>query len=560
MRRRVLRAVQTSGAGTPLSITGSAVRAQAVQIQLRRPCGSMLRAQVKAARSAEAGRPQPEQQVVGVMSMTVVRQDDALHRFASGVEQTGADRTRPLVRSAHAGPRLGGPARHHHPTPPGGPDVLTLADAPSTRARPRRPARARPGGRRQLHRHLPPQRAVPGGAAVRARPGGCGPGRGAWVPMRSASRPATWSPGRDVPGSYAELARVPGGSRRPVPDGVGAEQAAAVLLQGMTAHFLDATTPTRCAAGTGALCTRPRAASACCSSRWRRTLGGGVRDGGLAGEGGAGAGRRGRPRRARTASRTSARRSRPIAGPAAARRSAYRRAWAGPPSPAVSTCCACCGTMVTFGQRLGRRRPRRAADPDGEGLAGPDPADAARLRRHDRRAAGPRGRRPEPGRGRRAGGAGRRAAAAGAGAAGARAAGGPGHDGQVLPAPLSRRQPVRPRARPPGPSCRMITIEGTRVGAWADDQRMTTAERTTPAAGVLYVALGAGRRCTAAMRSSAGGGPADTGGCRRRVRTRRSSSCAVMVMLLARRARTALAGRRRRSDRWTGGDRRAGRT
>lgn len=41
-----------------------------------------------------------------------------------------------------------------------------------------------------------------------------------------------------APGSYAELVRVPSSVAVPVPEGVPAEQAASVLLQGMTAHYL----------------------------------------------------------------------------------------------------------------------------------------------------------------------------------------------------------------------------------------------------------------------------------------------------------------------------------
>jgi NADPH2:quinone reductase len=41
-----------------------------------------------------------------------------------------------------------------------------------------------------------------------------------------------------VLGSYAELVRVPAASAVPVPDGVGLDVAAAVMLQGMTAHYL----------------------------------------------------------------------------------------------------------------------------------------------------------------------------------------------------------------------------------------------------------------------------------------------------------------------------------
>jgi NADPH2:quinone reductase len=42
-----------------------------------------------------------------------------------------------------------------------------------------------------------------------------------------------------VPGSYATRAVVPAASALPVPDGVGLETAGAVLLQGMTAHYLS---------------------------------------------------------------------------------------------------------------------------------------------------------------------------------------------------------------------------------------------------------------------------------------------------------------------------------
>jgi NADPH2:quinone reductase len=42
----------------------------------------------------------------------------------------------------------------------------------------------------------------------------------------------------DVAGSYAELAAVPAGRAVPVPDGVATDVAAAVMLQGITAHYL----------------------------------------------------------------------------------------------------------------------------------------------------------------------------------------------------------------------------------------------------------------------------------------------------------------------------------
>src|SRR3954463_3495016 len=41
-----------------------------------------------------------------------------------------------------------------------------------------------------------------------------------------------------APACYAERVAVPGANAVPVPDGVSAQQAAAVLLQGMTAHYL----------------------------------------------------------------------------------------------------------------------------------------------------------------------------------------------------------------------------------------------------------------------------------------------------------------------------------
>ena len=63
--------------GTPLSMTGRAARAHATHVQVRRPAGSIARDQVKGARSAEAGRPHTAQQVLDVMSMTVVRHRDA---------------------------------------------------------------------------------------------------------------------------------------------------------------------------------------------------------------------------------------------------------------------------------------------------------------------------------------------------------------------------------------------------------------------------------------------------------------------------------------------------
>jgi NADPH2:quinone reductase len=60
-------------------------------------------------------------------------------------------------------------------------------------------------------------------------------GVGVDVPDFAPGDVVAWS---DAPESYAELVRVPSARAVPVPDGVGAEGAAAAVLQGMTAHFL----------------------------------------------------------------------------------------------------------------------------------------------------------------------------------------------------------------------------------------------------------------------------------------------------------------------------------
>jgi NADPH:quinone reductase len=71
----------------------------------------------------------------------------------------------------------------------------------------------------------------------------------------------------DVSGSYAEQVLVPADRAVLVPDGVDLEVAAAVMLQGLTAHYL-VPTPTPWPAATRRSCTRPRAGSASCSRRW----------------------------------------------------------------------------------------------------------------------------------------------------------------------------------------------------------------------------------------------------------------------------------------------------
>jgi len=52
--------------------------------------------------------------------------------------------------------------------------------------------------------------------------------------LAPGDRVAWWS----APGSYAEVVAVPAAQSVPIPDGVGDDLAAAVLLQGMTAHYL----------------------------------------------------------------------------------------------------------------------------------------------------------------------------------------------------------------------------------------------------------------------------------------------------------------------------------
>lgn len=55
----------------------------------------------------------------------------------------------------------------------------------------------------------------------------------------SVDRPVAWC---DVPGSYAELVVAPASRLVPVPDGIGLDVAAALPLQGMTAHYLATST------------------------------------------------------------------------------------------------------------------------------------------------------------------------------------------------------------------------------------------------------------------------------------------------------------------------------
>ena len=65
-------------------------------------------------------------------------------------------------------------------------------------------------------------------------------------------------------GSYAERVLVAAERAVEVPEAVGPELAAAVLLQGMTAHYLATSTYPDPPRATTCSCTPPPAASGCC--------------------------------------------------------------------------------------------------------------------------------------------------------------------------------------------------------------------------------------------------------------------------------------------------------
>ena len=149
---------------------------------------------------------------------------------------------------------------------PRGPAPRRACPDPSPAARPA--LRPRRGGRRQLHRRLPPHGPLPEHAA--ARPG----------PWRARASWTRW--GRACPASARATAwrgptcsaRTPSScSCRPsapwrCPPGLRRDTAAALMLQGMTAHYLCDEHLSRCSRATPASSTRPRAASGCCSCRW----------------------------------------------------------------------------------------------------------------------------------------------------------------------------------------------------------------------------------------------------------------------------------------------------
>jgi NADPH2:quinone reductase len=70
-----------------------------------------------------------------------------------------------------------------------------------------------------------------------------------------------------VPGGYAELALVPAAVAVPLPEHVTEEQAAAVLLQGLSAHQLAGLAAHAPDGHAPPWSTPPPAASACCSPR-----------------------------------------------------------------------------------------------------------------------------------------------------------------------------------------------------------------------------------------------------------------------------------------------------
>ncbi len=74
-------------------------------------------------------------------------------------------------------------------------------------------------------------------------------------------------------GSYAERVLLPADRVVAVPPGMGADTAAALMLQGMTAHYLCTDTYPLKEGRTPASSTRRRAAWACCSCRWRSGAG-----------------------------------------------------------------------------------------------------------------------------------------------------------------------------------------------------------------------------------------------------------------------------------------------
>ena len=122
------------------------------------------------------------------------------------------------------------------------PEVLRLEDIRRPAAGAGPGAGPRRGHRRQLHRDLPAHRALQGRRRP-SRPGTEAAGTVEAVgPGVTTVRPGDRVGSVNVLGAYAEYALAPAERLVPLPDGVTTRQAAAVLLQGMTAHYLTTST------------------------------------------------------------------------------------------------------------------------------------------------------------------------------------------------------------------------------------------------------------------------------------------------------------------------------
>jgi NADPH2:quinone reductase len=127
---------------------------------------------------------------------------------------------RAIVITANGGPEMLEPRDEPEPVPGPG-QLLVELEAAGVNFRDVYEREGRPAA----YANTPPLVCgVEGAGTVLARAGGFSPGdRVCWV---------------DASGSYAERVVVDASRAVPVPEGVSAEQAAAVLLQGMTAHYL----------------------------------------------------------------------------------------------------------------------------------------------------------------------------------------------------------------------------------------------------------------------------------------------------------------------------------
>ena len=125
---------------------------------------------------------------------------------------------------------------------PGGPEVLKLADVPDPVPAADQSSRSRRSDRRELHRDLPAHRALSDVVSDDSRQ------RGRWYDhghrWRNTIGHEDWR-SRCVAGFSRRvrgMAKVPLNRLVNIPDEVTTDQAAAVMLQGMTAHYLANTT------------------------------------------------------------------------------------------------------------------------------------------------------------------------------------------------------------------------------------------------------------------------------------------------------------------------------